>query len=50
MTFLFLIFTIAIVLLWAGYRKTALMIALINILLCLAMFWYHVTDKLKIML
>jgi hypothetical protein len=50
MAFLFLIFTIAILLLWAGYRRTALVLTLINLLLCLAMFWHHVTDKLQILL
>lgn len=50
MAFLFLIFTIAIWLLWSGQRKAALIVALINLVLCLAMFWHHATDTLKILL
>lgn len=50
MAILFLIFTVAIALMGFGMRKAALIIVLINLLLCLAMFWHHVTDVLKIML
>lgn len=47
---LFLVFTIAIVLLGLGLRKAALILAFINLLLCLAMFWHHITDVLNISL
>lgn len=50
MALLFLVFATAIVLAWKGFRKTALILVLINLLLCLAMFTYHVTDKLNIIL
>ena len=50
MALLFLVFATAIVLAWNGFRNTALILVLINLLLCLAMFAYHVTDKLNIIL
>jgi Family of unknown function (DUF5993) len=50
MAALYLIFVIDMVLLFEGYRKTAIILTLINLLLCLAMFWHHVTDKLTILL
>lgn len=50
MALLFLLFTIAIMFAWTGYRRTALVLVLINLFLCLAMFAYHVTDKLNILL
>lgn len=48
MTLLFLIFSIVIMLVGFGYRKTAIALTIINLLLCLAMFWHHITDVLKI--
>lgn len=50
MSILFLIFAFVIILIGFGFRKTALILALINLLLCLAMFWHHVTDALQILL
>lgn len=50
MAALFLIFTIVIALIGFGFRKAALILAIINLLLCLLMFWHHITDFLHIML
>lgn len=50
MAFLFLIFAIAILLIGLGYRKAAMIVTIVNLLLCLTMFWHHITDALKIML
>lgn len=50
MSALFLIFVIVIALIGLGYRKAAMVLTLINIALCLAMFWHHITDVLHIML
>lgn len=50
MALLFLVFTIAILLMAFNMRKAALIVAVINLLLILAMFWHHVTDVLKISL
>jgi len=47
---LFLVFTLAIVLMGLGLRKSAMVVIFINLLLCLAMFWHHITDVLKISL
>lgn len=48
MSVLFLIFAIVIALIGLGYRKAAMILAVINIVLCLAMFWHHITDILHI--
>lgn len=48
MAFLFFIFALAIAFIAFGYRKTAMALVIINLLLCLAMFWHHITDHLKI--
>lgn len=50
MAILFLIFAVAIFLMGLGLRKAALIVALINLLLCLAMFWHHVTTHVNILL
>lgn len=50
MSLLFLIFAIVIALIGFGFRKAALILAIINLLLCLAMFWHHVSDVLQIQL
>jgi len=50
MAALFLIFTLAIILMGFGLRKPAMILIFINLLLCLAMFWHHVTDVLQISL
>jgi hypothetical protein len=50
MSGLFLLFVVAIALIGFGFRKAALLLALINLLLCLAMFWHHITDVLQIAL
>lgn len=50
MAALFLIFTLTIILMLAGWRKIALSLACINLLLCLAVFWHHVTAVVNILL
>jgi hypothetical protein len=50
MAALFLVFVIALITLFLGYRKAAIILTIVNLILCLAMFWHHVTDKLKILL
>ena len=50
MTFLFMIFAIVIALIGFGFRKTAIALTIINLILILAMFWHHITDVLHIQL
>jgi hypothetical protein len=47
---LFLVYVAALALMGFGLRKAAMIVTLVNILLCLAMFWHHATDVLKIAL
>lgn len=48
MTFLFTIFAIVGALIGFGYRKAAIVLTIINLILILAMFWHHITDVLQI--
>lgn len=50
MTVIFFIFAMAIVLMGLGLRKAALILALVNLLFCLGMFWHHVTSSVNILL
>lgn len=47
---LFLVFVIVLVLIWLDMRKTAIILTIINILLCLELFRHHVTTILNISL
>jgi hypothetical protein len=47
---LFFIFVVNMLLVWRGLRKPAIILAIVNLLLCLAMLWHHVTTKIDIML
>ncbi len=48
MASLFFIFTLAIVLIWKGYRKIGIGLTLLNLVLCACMLWHHATDILQI--
>jgi len=50
MAFLFLVFLIAMVFLYYNFRKTALILAVINLFFCLAMLWHHADSVLNILL
>lgn len=50
MTVVFFIFLIAAVLALCGVRIAAVVIALINLVLCLWILWYHATDALEVLL
>jgi hypothetical protein len=50
MAALFLLFVIAMILIWVNRQREALILCLITLLLTLAMFWYHVSDILDIRL
>ncbi len=50
MALLFLLFAIAMISIWRGYRRLGICIALGNLALCIAMLLYHMTDKLNILL
>jgi Family of unknown function (DUF5993) len=47
---LFLLYVFVMLLLWFGQRKAAMILGIINLILILAMFWYHVTDVVNISL
>lgn len=47
---LFLIFVIIVILIWFDLRKTAIVLTIINILLCLEIFRHHATTILNILL
>lgn len=48
MASLFLIFTLAILLVIKGLRNAAIAVAVAGVILSLVMFWHHATDFLKI--
>ncbi len=50
MAALFAIFALAILLAWLGLRTAAVVVALLNLALCLGMFWYHATTVLQVRL
>lgn len=50
MAFLFLLFTIVIILIIKGKRREAILLTFINLFLCLLMFWHHITLTLTIRL
>lgn len=50
MAALFFLFVIDMLLIWKGLRVPAIVLGLVTLLLCLAMFSYHATDVLQIML
>ena len=50
MAALFLIFVVAMAFIWKGQRKAGLLIALLNLVLCLIMLWHHATTVLMIRL
>ncbi len=50
MLILFFVFAVCMVLIWFGWRKTAIGLAMINLAFCAGMLIYHATDKLGISL
>lgn len=50
MMFLFLMFLLGLILIFKGMEKPAIVVILINLILCGMMFWHHVTTALPIRL
>lgn len=48
MAFLFLIFLIICILIYMGYRQTAIVLTLINFIFMLAMFYHHITTPINV--
>lgn len=46
---LFLLYAFVLGLVGIRQRRLAILLIILNMVLCLAMFWWHVTDTLKIM-
>lgn len=50
MAFLFLLFAVVMILIFKGRRKEAITFTLLNLVLCLLMFWHHITLTIPIRL
>lgn len=47
---IFFLFVVALLFIWAGMRVAAMFVIVINLLLCLMIFYHHMTSKLHILL